>query len=166
MAALCVLLAAACGYDYRFHKIPNYLIVMMAALGAGQRFLQEGGAGAAAYAGEACLILCLFYPLFKIGAIGAGDVKLLGTAAGYLPFDKILMFLCLSLLAAAAVSTVKMLRQGSFRERFRYLADYLKNTMESGSWGIYPEDEKKKTAGICLSGPILFGILLHVGGVY
>lgn len=167
MAALCILLTAACGYDYRRKKIPNFLIAFMAVLGVGWRFWESGFCGALSYLGETALIMSLLYPFFKIGSIGAGDVKLLGVSAGYLPFSKILIFLFISLLISAMISLLKMWKESNIRERLRYLAAYLADVARSGSWKLYLENEKEKQAvGICLSGPVLVSILLYLGGVY
>ncbi len=39
LAALCVFLTAACGYDYKDKRIPNNLVLAMAFLGIGWRLL-------------------------------------------------------------------------------------------------------------------------------
>ena len=167
MAALCILLTAACGYDYRRKKIPNFLIAFMAVLGVGWRFRESGICGALSYLGETALIMSLLYPFFKIGSIGAGDVKLLGVSAGYLPSSKILIFLFFSLLISAMISLLKMWKESNMRERLRYLAAYLADVTRSGRWKLYLENEKeRRSAGICLSGPVLMSILLYLGGVY
>ncbi len=167
MAALCILLTAACSYDYRRKRIPNFLIAFMAVLGVGWRFWESGVYGALSYLGEAVLIMCLLYPFFKIGSIGAGDVKLLGVSAGYLPGSRILMFLFVSLLISAMISLFKMWMESNMRERLRYLFAYLADVARSGSWHLYLENEREKQAvGICLSGPVLLSVLLYWGGVY
>lgn len=167
MAALCILLTAACGYDYRRKKIPNFLIAFMAVTGVGWRFWESGIYGALSYFGETVLIMSLLYPFFKIGSIGAGDVKLLGVSAGYLPFSKILIFLFISLLISAMISLLKMWKESNIRERFRYLTAYLADVAKSGRWKLYLEnDTEKRAVGICLSGPVLISILLYLGGVY
>lgn len=167
MAPLCVFLAAACGYDYIWNKIPNFLIALMAATGIAWRWLQEGISGALSYMGEAFLIICPLYILFKIAAIGAGDVKLFGVTAGYLPFSKIFLFLFVSLLIAAVISLLKMLKRGNFTERVTYFFVYLKGVAQNGSWKLYSENGRDKAAaGICLSGPAFAGILLYLGGIY
>ena len=167
MAALCILLTAACGYDYKRKKIPNFLIAFTAVLGVGWRFWESGICGALSYLGETVLIMSLLYPFFKIGSIGAGDVKLLGVSAGYLPFSKILIFLFISLLISAMISLLKMCKESNIRERLRYLTAYLADVARSGRWKLYLENEKEKRAvGICLSGPVLVSILLYLGGVY
>lgn len=167
MAALCILLAAACGYDYRRKKIPNFLIAFMAVLGVGWRFWESGINGALSYFGEAVIIIALLYPFFKIGSIGAGDVKLFGVAAGYLPMSRILMFLFVSLLISAMVSLFKMWRESNMSERARYLFAYLADVARTGNWRLYLDDvEERRRVGICLSGPVLVSVLLYMGGVY
>ena len=107
MAALCVLLLVACGYDYRTRKIPNKLIAAVALCGVIWRFCEDGWIGILLYLGEMLCVTLLMYPLFKIGTVGAGDVKLSGVSAGFLPFQKIFLFLFVSLLVAALISIVK-----------------------------------------------------------
>ena len=167
MAVLCVLLAAACCFDYRYKKIPNWLIAFTAAEGVLWRFSREGAMAAVFYAGAAALVMCLLYFLFKLGAVGAGDVKLLGVTAGYLPFKKILVFLFLSLLIAAVVSLVKMVRKGYFLERLSYFFDYVKDVVNSGRFKLYLNNEQDRgEVGICLSGPVLASVLFYLGGIY
>lgn len=167
MAVLCVLLAAACCFDYRYKKIPNFLIVVMGVLGVCRRFSRGGALEMVPCVGAAVLVMCLLYPLFKVGTVGAGDVKLLGVTAGYLPFKKVLVFLFLSLLIAAVVSLVKMVRKSYFMERMGYLLDYLKDVAKSGRFKLYLKNEQDRGAvGICLSGPVLVSVLLYMGGIY
>ena len=167
MGALCLFLAAACGYDYKNNRIPNCLVVVIGVFGAGRQLFREGVPGMLTYLGVAVLVMALMYPFYKIGGLGAGDVKLLGVTAGYLPFKKILVFLFVSLLFAALISVVKMWKKHNFGERLRYLLGYMADVMRSGSWKLYLENESDKQAvGICLSGPVLLSILLYLGGAY
>ena len=166
MAALCVFLAAACSFDYRDRRVPNGLILLMAAVGMAWRFWGGGPWGAVSYAGKAALLMALLYPFFKIASVGAGDVKLLGVTAGSLPREKILVFLFCSLLIAAIISLLKMWKENSFGRRLGHLFRYLTDVAEKGSWQIYLKKEDAQGAGICLSGPVLASVLLYLGGVY
>ena len=167
MAALCVMLTAACWMDYRKKRIPNLLIIAIFLYGMVWRFFREGAGGIAAFAGQAVMVMCLFYFLFKLGAMGAGDVKLFGAAAGFLPLKKILIFLFISLLIAAIISLIKLWKKNYFWERLQYFAGYLADVWKSGRWSLYLESgEEKSDVGICLSGPILLSLLLYLGGVY
>lgn len=167
MAALCVLLAAACAYDYRENRIPNGIIVLAVFWGVGWQSWDGGIWGALCYLGQAAAVMALLFPFFRIGGLGAGDVKLLGVTAGYLPFGKILAFLFCSLLVAAMVSGMKMWKEHSFRERAGYLSAYLGDVMRGGAWKPYQgAGAARHSAGIRLSGPIFLGVLLYLGGVY
>lgn len=167
MAALCGFLAVACTCDYRRRKIPNGLLFGMAVFGVGWHLWSGGIRGAVICLGEAAIVMALLYPLFKIGGLGAGDIKLLGITAGYLPPGRVVFFLFFSLLAAAVISVMKMSRENSFGERLRYLSEYLADVVQSGEWHIYLENvQDRRAAGICLSGPVLFSVALYVGGIY
>lgn len=166
MAALCVLLTAACAYDYKDRRIPNYLILFTAIWGMVWRSW-NGMSSILFYLGQTLLVMLLLYPFFKIGGLGAGDVKLLGATAGYLPFEKVLVFLFVSLLIAAVFSIIKMWRKHIFRDRMGYLKRYLTIVMTGGSLQIYGDEKgDRRPIGICLSGPILITVLLYLGGVY
>lgn len=167
MAVLCLLLTAACGFDYCKRKIPNVLVAVTALAGAAFRIRGGGAAGALYYLGAAAAVMAPLYPLYKIGALGAGDVKLLGAAAGYLPFQKIYLFSFVSLLIAAIISLVKLLANKNLGDRlgtfFRYLAD----TAKKGAPRPYPApDKREKAASVCLSGPVLLSLLLYLGDIY
>ena len=167
MAALCVLLMAACYCDYRKKRIPNYLIVAIMLVSMTWRFLGEGLSGAIVCVLQAVLIGSLLYPLFKIGALGAGDVKLFGATAGCLPFMKIFVFLFVSLLFSAIISLVKLLQHNRLIERLQYFIEYLADIISSGSFRLYlDEGSKDPDIRLCLSGPIFISLLLYLGGAY
>lgn len=167
MAALCVMLLAACWSDYRKRKIPNVLIAVIVFWGAVLHFCQEGAMGSVIYLSRTVMAAGSLYCLFKIGTVGAGDVKLFGVTAGYLPFQKILIFLFVSLLFAAIFSLVKMIRHNNFSERLKVFLSYSVKVWKSGRWELYPADGTGRNDGeICLSGPILLSLLLYLGGVY
>ena len=166
MAALCAMLMAACWYDYRKKKIPNLLILAVFILGVGWRLWREGITGSLFYLGQTAAVLIPMYFLFQIGVVGAGDVKLFGVTAGFLPFNKLFLFLFVSLLIAAMLSLIKLMKHRNLVKRMRHLACYLAEAMKSG-WALYSESGMELSeAAICLSGPILVSLLLYLGGVY
>lgn len=167
MAVLCLLMAAACGFDYCRRKIPNWLAAAMALAGVLYRFWCQGLIGVPWFLAEALLVMALLYPLFQIGALGAGDVKLFGVAAGYLPFRKVFLFSFVSMLIAAMISLVKLIRGKLFRERLGIFFHYLREVADKGALLPYPtEGSAGRNAKVCLSGPVLLSLLLYLGGVW
>lgn len=168
MAAFFVLLlAAVCCWDYRRRRIPNLLIFLLCVIGLFLRIKAAGAQGAVDYL-KWCLLsgLCT-YPLFKLGALGAGDAKLFAVCAGCLTGAEIVWFLFYSLLFAAIVSIVKLIKEGNGRERFSYFVDYAVSCVRAGQLRLYIEGEREMAkAGICLSGPITLSMLLYLGGIY
>lgn len=164
---LCIFLCIACYYDYRFCRIPNGLIALVLVLGAGRALYLGGVLMLARYLLYGTLMTVTLYPLFKIGTIGGGDVKLFGVCCGFFPKDKILSFLFFSLLVAAILSVIRFIRKADFWERMSYLCAYVKEVADSGEWKLYWNDlREKKDAGICLAGPILISTLMFLGGLY
>jgi len=157
----------ACGYDYCRRKIPNGLLIVVFLAGMGYRLQRDGPPGILLYLGQTAIAIALLYPLFKIGTVGAGDVKLLGAAAGYLPFQKIFLYFFVSLLAAAIISLGKLAANKNFRERLGVLTGYLKDIAKTGTLRPYSKaDRDERAVSVCLSGPMLLSLLLYLGGVY
>ena len=82
MVALCLLTAAVCLSDYFTRRIPNLILLIMMTIGILYRWQQMGAGGIPFCLFQTGIVILLFYPLFRIGALGAGDVKLFGVAAG------------------------------------------------------------------------------------
>lgn len=166
MGVLYTVLVLACVYDYRQGRIPNMLLLIGMAAG-GIRGGTSGWTGVARYLYPGVVTLLILYPLFRIGAIGAGDIKLLSICVGYFPYQKIIYFLFFSMLISAVISVFKMYREQNMRERLTYLWEYIRAVAATGHWSLYLDNsiDREKT-GICLSGPILGSVLLYWGGVY
>ena len=167
MAVLCVLLSVVCLADYRNARIPNGMIAIIFLYGLGYRYRDTGGEGPTEYLINSILVLLLLYPLFKIGALGAGDVKLFSVAAGCLSRQEIPCFLIVSLLISAMISLIKICRDRSGRERMYYLCSYVTDICRTGQWKLYLNNAAETgKAGVHLAGPVFLSILLHAGGAY
>lgn len=167
MALLCLFLATACVFDHRGRKIPNGLVAVMAATGILIRCRGSGIGGVVIFLAGSLPVMACLYPFFKIGALGAGDVKLFGVTAGFLPLPKIWVFSFVSLLIAAIFSLVKLVRTGCFRERLHVFFAYLMETGDSGRISLYPLSlaEREKFT-VPLAGSVTLSVLLFLGGVY
>ena len=167
MAVLCIMLAVICLVDYCKMRIPNGMILLIFLYGLGYHYRDTGGQGAAEWLFNCTIVLLLTYPLFKIGTLGAGDVKLFAVTCGCLSRQDIACFLVISLLISAVVSIIKMCKEGYVAERFRYFCAYMRGVCKERCWQLYfTNATEAKKAGVCLSGPILCSVLLHAGGVY
>ncbi len=167
MIVLCILLVLACWCDYKERKIPNLLLGVMFVSGWVYGVLLDGLWEVIRFPIESIVVILLLYPLFKIGAFGAGDVKIYSICAGYLPYDKFLFFFFLSLLIAAMISLIKMIKECNAIERISYFCEYILSVVQNGRFHLYFENEREqKAAGVCLAGPILGSILLYIGGIY
>lgn len=60
-------------YDYAYRKIPNIFVIWVLTGGIGLRLLETGSISGL---GGLLLALCVGFPLYLFGGIGAGDVKL------------------------------------------------------------------------------------------
>ena len=167
MVALCILLLLVCLTDYSTTKIPNILIVAIGFWGLIYQYQVSKGAGLKWYLLIGGMVFIVLYFVYKIGGIGAGDVKLYTVMVGFFQSQAVLYFLFYSFLFAAVLSIIKMLREHSGRERILYLFDYIWEVIKTGKWSMYFQDNiEKSRMGIRLSGPVFVGLLLHMVGVY
>lgn len=140
MGALCIFLINICYFDYRYRKIPNWLLVLMLLSGLAKNLFENKIMGGLFFLLTIVFVIVLFYPFFKMGALGAGDVKLFGVCAGYFSREKILPFLFCTLLIASAISLGRLIIKRCIREA--------------------------GTVRIPLTGPVLGSVLLYIGGFY
>lgn len=111
--------------------------------------------------------LALTFPLYRIGSVGAGDIKLIALCCGMLQRDCIFSFLFSMLLFAAIFSIFKLVRNHMTMERLGYFVSYVSEVRRSGSWSMYVSDQRELgRVGICMSGPVFLSLLLYLGGVY
>lgn len=79
-----VLAGTACWFDVRARRIPNWLTFPSAALGLVAATAAHGGPGTVSSVAGFLVGLALFFPLFALRGLGAGDVKLMGALGAWL----------------------------------------------------------------------------------
>ena len=113
LAILAVLLLVASWGDLKARTIPNGLNLAVALLAipfwwtTGLPFWPD----AALQVGVALLVFAVFAGAFAIGAMGGGDVKLIGALALWLPWQAVLGLLMIMSLAGGVLTIVMLIRK-------------------------------------------------------
>lgn len=113
LAILAVLLVVASWGDLKARTIPNGLNLAIALLAipfwwaTGLAFWPD----AALQIGVAMLVFAVFAGAFAIGAMGGGDVKLIGALALWLPWQAVLGLLVIMSLAGGVLTAAMLIRK-------------------------------------------------------
>lgn len=137
------------------------------------------GLGGSFYTGREALEICgsvslaflLLYPLYKIGALGAGDVKLFIMIGSFCTAGELLVILAGAFVIGAVFSLLKLLVEHNGRERISYFFSYLSDVIRSGHWKIYGEDLVQDYHTYCrnkihFAVPVLFSAVMRIGGLF
>ena len=116
------------------------------------------------------LAFLLLYPLFKIGAIGAGDVKVLMMVGGFMEAGELFIILVASFLIGGVGSVIRIVSERNGRERLEYFLSYLADVIRTKQWKLYGEHmaqdyENYRKNKIHFTVPILLSVALRMGGV-
>jgi prepilin peptidase CpaA len=128
---------AACAFDVRTRRIPNWLTFAAAALGLAFHLTVNGAAGAGSSLAGLGVGGGLFFPLFALGGMGAGDVKLMAALGAWLGPTGAAWTALYAALAGGVMAVVVALARGYMRTAFENVWTLL------GFWriaGIRPLD--------------------------
>ena len=165
---LITLVLAAAWVDFKTRHIPNWIPVSGAVCGMIFQVWHSGLSGALACIAGAALGMAIFLPLYILGGMGAGDVKLF-TAVGTLvgPQALVLVFVLTGLLGGIAAGMLA-LRRGCLRQTLRKTGDLM---MELGRmhWqearatatGAAPEALRLPYGAVIAGGTLLSLIVRH-----
>jgi prepilin peptidase CpaA len=138
LGLLAALLIVAAVFDLRSRTIPNGLNLAIALLAI--PFWWAAGLSvwpdAALQIGIAALVFGLFAIAFALGAMGGGDVKLLGALALWLPWQAVLVLLVIMSLAGGVLTLVMVVRQRLARREGRPEIPYGVAIAFAGLWLI------------------------------
>ena len=173
MIALLMILIAAVYTDYSQNRIPNWIIVFGLISGCfisyiygGIGMLLEGLLGMV-------LPIVLLYPVFVIGGMGAGDLKLFAVVGSYLGIKGITISFVSAFIVGATISLVKMLCFRNFKERIYYFFSYLSDLFIEGKWQLYETSKGQSSEEslefpkhkIHFALPIFLGVAIYLGGI-
>jgi prepilin peptidase CpaA len=116
-----VLLALACVSDLRTRRIPNVLTFSATAI-ALLFHLLTGGWSAAGWSIAGCVLgALLFFPMFALRGMGAGDVKLLAAVGAWLGPGQVAAVALATSIAGGAVALVVAVSHGYLKAACRNL---------------------------------------------
>ena len=166
---LVLILAGAVAFDFGTDKIPNWYIITANIILLAYKFTQSSKAD---LIGTLVSILLLF-PVFIIGGIGGGDIKLLSLAGYFFTPKAMLLVILKALVAGLIIGLIKVFVNRSFLERFRYLYRFFKilylkllnkeDVFEERYFDSL-DTESLKQGCIHLSLPITIGVITSIGG--
>ena len=165
---LLLLLILAVLADLKTDRIPNGFVMFGIIIGV----LGSPANGRAVYRVFMSMFLAfsVLYPLFRIGAMGAGDVKVFIMIGSFMGTKELLSIMVLSFIIGALCSLLKLLSEHNGRERMYYFLSYISEVVKTRQWKIYGEHlaqdyERYRRNKIHFTVPVLFSVALRIGGV-
>ena len=138
LGVLAALLLAACWFDLRSRTIPNGLNIAIALLAI--PFWWASGLAlwpdVASQIGLAALMFALFAIAFAVGAMGGGDVKMLGALALWIPASALLPLVVIMSLAGGALTLAMVIRHRVSRRQDELEIPYGLAIAFAGLWLI------------------------------
>ena len=136
-ALLLLISGAALFFDLRTGKIPNALILFGLSAGFVCRTAVLGMEGMTSCLMGAGFPFLILFLLFRLGMMGAGDIKLLMAAGGLLGWPGSLRFFVLSIFFGSLVSVIVFVRRVRFSDRAGYFRAYVREALLDGKISRY-----------------------------
>lgn len=160
-----MLLIAATAMDLKCSKISNRLILGGLAIGLLIQALESGIRGAGVFLISVSIPVILFYLLFLMRALGAGDIKLFSVIGGICGFQILFVTVIASFFVGACMSLCKMLYHRSLISRLCVFGNYVSQSLSAGRLLKYPKEPEGKQHIIHFSIAILVGYGIAMGVV-
>ncbi|MBQ9990875.1 MAG: prepilin peptidase [Lachnospiraceae bacterium] len=169
MVLLAALLFFAAVWDLWKKKIPNLIICTGYVLGLARLMPVQNMETVSTHFMGMILPILICIPLYLIGALGAGDIKLLSMAGFFLPVQETLHCLFLSFVLAGIISLIFLIQKKLLISRLGYAGRYILDCLKSGRLKAYypPGDEgrvMRQNSSISFALPIFISTLIVLGG--
>lgn len=129
--ALIVLSLIAAWWDIRHRRIPNWLTLSGLAIGLALRTPAGLGSVTMGIIG-AFLAFALALPLFAVGGLGGGDVKLLAAVGAFLGPAQLALALVVMALAGGVMAAVAVIRHRAYKKTLLNLKTILSSGFGAG----------------------------------
>lgn len=115
---VCVLLIVAAWIDGKQLRVPNWLTFPMVFAGLAFNAYAAGWVGlGGALLGMVVGLLCLL-PLYAVGGMGAGDVKLMAGIGAWLGWETTFYAFCVSTIVGAVMAVIMVLYKKAFARHY------------------------------------------------
>ena len=170
LIVLVLLLFFAAIWDFYQGKIPNILILAGGCYGLIRLFLYQD---MMVHVPGIIFPIVVLFPIYKIGVIGAGDIKLFSLLGFYFTFMETIFCIFTAFVIGAVISAISFIRYDNFVERMTYLFSYLKESLTLGYFRYYYLDSegkhisniKENQSKIHFAIPIFISVLFRIGGI-
>lgn len=162
LSLLCVTVAAVL-FDLKDGRIPNGIIVTGLLWGNAYQLFSRGIMGVTVFLGGMLLPVLLFGAVYYFRMIGAGDIKLLCVAGGFLGPSSCFACIVKALLFGGLISLAVMIRRRNFCRRLLCFSGYINDYSKNKEWKPYLK-KAGDDARFCFSIPVLLGVLCCIGG--
>ena len=159
---ICILIAAlVC--DFRTYKIPNQMIIAGGFAGLIYRFIVNSYMGIVQWLIGTVSMIGILYLLYCISVMGAGDIKLLGIISGFLGLKRGIVVTVFTLVTAAVIAIILLIKRQNFRHRMAYLINFLQEFRLQKEIRYMDFKNKDKAACMHLTLPLLIAFLILRG---
>jgi prepilin peptidase CpaA len=158
------LLVAAMVFDVRYRKIPNILTFPAMLAGMAYYTLTGGGAGLLFSLGGLVTGLAVLFIFFLMGAMGAGDVKLMGAIGALSGFDVVINAALFSMVAGGVYALIVILfRYSACKEVLSRLFLQLNYLMRTGKLAEISLKNRPNEPKLCYAVAIAAGTFFVLG---
>ena len=112
-------------FDLRDERVPNTFILMGYVSGFIYAISKKGASGIPEAIISLVWPILLLYVLFRIRALGAGDIKLFSVISLFLDHHQMFMIIYLSFLTGAVFGAVRLIRNGQIKTHLKNFQDYV-----------------------------------------
>ena len=151
--------------DIRTRKISNRLILSGLVLGCIRNLSQYGWKGSIYFLILISLPVLVFYLLFLMRALGAGDIKLFSVISSCIGLKGVLDIIIYSFLTGAVLSLIVLIHNKNLYSRIAYLSEYVKRALYTKSIAKYDYKSDGKQNFIHFSVSIFVGYVVYLGGL-
>lgn len=140
------LLAAAVCTDLICRRVPNHLVMLGMITGCYLCICSYGlQAGGLIFLKSVVFPFCILFPVYLLGAVGAGDVKLIAALSAMTGGARIGSLILISFLIGALTALARMLLSGQLFYRCRRLAGHWKECILSHNISRYQTIEEPES---------------------